>query len=354
MNYIGSKFKLLPFLQNHIESSLKKAGAKALQDCIFCDLFAGSGVVGRHFKDKVAQIISNDREYYSFVLNQYYLANDENLSRINELVKMLNDTQKTPLIKGKIYTFYALGGGHNRQYFSDENAMRIDAIRLKIEEWKESDFINEGEYFSLLALLLESADKVANTACVYGAFLKQLKKSAQKPLVLESIKPNLWQKNATQKDKTHISLKKPKNHLIFNEDSATLISKIKGDILYLDPPYNAREYGANYHLLNTIALYDDFIPQGKTGLREYEKSSWCKKNAVANALEQVIQNANFEWIFLSYNDEGLLNLNQIKEILSQYGDYTFHTQHYQRFKADSKRIQKQDKTLETLHVLRKY
>ena len=64
---------------------------------------------------------------------------------------------------------------------------------------------------------------------------------------------------------------------VYNEDANLLIKKIKGDILYLDPPYNTRQYGANYHLLNTIALYDDFIPKGKTGLREYNRSKYCTK-----------------------------------------------------------------------------
>lgn len=140
---------------------------------------------------------------------------------------------------------------------------------------------------------------------------------------------------------------------MFNKDSNILIQEIEGDILYLDPPYNAREYGANYHLLNTIALYDDFIPKGKTGLREYEKSNWCKKAKVANELESLIQNAHFEWIFLSYNDEGLLSLEQIAEILKKYGKYCFATQKHQRFKADSHRIQKQDSTIEYLHILHK-
>lgn len=142
--------------------------------------------------------------------------------------------------------------------------------------------------------------------------------------------------------------------MVFNEDSNALIHKIQGDILYLDPPYNAREYGANYHLLNTIALYDDFIPKGKTGLREYEKSPWCKKAKVANALENLIKNANFEWIFLSYNDEGLLSLEQIRAIFETYGTYLLKSQKHQRFKADSKRIQRQDSTIEYLHILRKH
>ena len=334
MNYIGSKLKLLPFLQQNIESTLKRHNAKPLQDSIFCDLFAGTGVVGRAFKPKVKQVISNDKEYYSFVLNQNYIANYTPIIRADELLKTLNNT---PLKKGKIFTHYALGSGSGRQYFSDENAMKIDGIRESIAAWQQSGFINEAEFYFLLASLLESADSVANTACVYGAFLKCLKKSATKELVLS---PAVF-------ESSHNS------HKVFNEDSQNLITQISGDILYLDPPYNAREYGANYHLLNTIALYDDFIPKGKTGLRAYEKSAWCKKGCVENALDFLLQNADFEWIFLSYNDEGLLSLETIKNLMKKYGRYACVKQDYQRFKADSTRQQKQSKTTEYLHILHK-
>lgn len=337
MNYIGSKFKLSHFLQANIESTLQKANTKPLKDSIFCDIFAGTSAVGRLFKTQVKQVISNDKEYYSFVLSKNYIGNHQILPRAKELLEILNCAKQTPPIKSKIYTNYALGGGNGRQYFSDENAMKIDAMRAKIQEWKEMKFINKREYYFLLASLLESADKVANTASVYGAFLKSLKKSATKPLTLT---PANFECNENE-------------HLVFNEDSNALIHKIQGDILYLDPPYNAREYGANYHLLNTIALYDDFIPKGKTGLREYEKSPWCKKAKVANALENLIKNANFEWIFLSYNDEGLLSLEQIRAIFETYGTYLLKSQKHQRFKADSKRIQRQDSTIEYLHILRK-
>lgn len=334
MNYIGSKLKLLPFLQQNIESTLKKHNAKSLQDSIFCDLFAGTGAVGRAFKSKVKQVISNDKEYYSFVLNQNYIANHTPLIRANELLTMLNNT---PLKKGKIFTHYALGSGSGRQYFSDENAMKIDGIRERIAAWRQSGFINEAEFYFLLASLLESADSVANTACVYGAFLKSLKKSAIKELVLS---PAVFESSHN-------------THKVFNEDSQHFITQISGDILYLDPPYNAREYGANYHLLNTIALYDDFIPKGKTGLRAYEKSAWCKKGCVENALDFLLQNADFEWIFLSYNDEGLLSLETIKNLMKKYGRYACVKQDYQRFKADSTRQQKQSKTTEYLHILHK-
>lgn len=112
-----------------------------------------------------------------------YIQNSNFLSRADELIEMLN---QTPLIKDKIYKYYAIGGGENRQYFSDFNAMKIDSIRVQIEKWKEQSFIDEKEYYFLLASLLESADKVANTASVYGAFLKYLKKIRPKRA---SIKP---------------------------------------------------------------------------------------------------------------------------------------------------------------------
>lgn len=337
MNYIGSKYKLCDFLLNSIESTLKECRAKPLKQSVFCDMFAGTSAVGKLFKNKVKQMISNDREFYSFVLAKNYIQNSTELPRARELLQILNDEDKTPLKEGRIYKYYALGGGENRQYFSDENAKKIDSIRTQIECWKNEDFINESEYFFLLASLLESADKVANTASVYGAFLKHLKTSAQKNLILNP---------ANFEPSTN-------THRVFTMDSNELIAQITGDILYLDPPYNAREYGANYHLLNSIALYDDFIPQGKTGLRKYEKSNWCKKAKVYDELESLIKNANFGFVFLSYNDEGLLSLEQIKEIFSKYGKYRVKSKSHQRFKADSKRVQKQEKTIEYLHILEK-
>ena len=337
MNYIGSKIKLCEFLRQNISETLREFDAKPLQQSIFCDLFSGTAAVGRLFKSSVKQIISNDKEFYAYALAKNYIGNHTPLLRANELLIELNDEQKTPLVKGKIFTHYALGGGNNRQYFSDFNAMKIDAIRQKIALWKERNFINEQEYFFLLASLLECADKVANTACVYGAFLKRLKNSARTKLVLNAAK---FECNENE-------------HLCFNDDALALISKIKGDILYLDPPYNAREYGANYHLLNSIALYDDFVPQGKTGLREYERSPWCKKAAVASELEALLEQADFGLIFLSYNDEGLLGLDELAQICKKFGDYLLKAQPHKRFKADSKRYNKKDETIEYLHTLRK-
>lgn len=329
MNYIGSKSKLSNFLYTHFSSVVDEG----LENCIVCDAFCGSGAVGKMLKKhNTKEIISNDREYYSYVLNQNYIANSFDWRELGKRVEYLNALEG---IEGKIFQHYCVGGGEGRMYFSDENGKKIDAIREEIQNWFESKEITEQEYFFFLASLLESADAVANTASVYGAFLKHYKKTAQKDL---EYKPAEFLPHQNQ-------------HRVYNQDANSLIREIEGDILYLDPPYNSREYGANYHLLNTIALYDDFTPQGKTGLRDYKRSDFCKKNRVYEALEDLIANARFKYIFLSYNNEGLLTQEQIREIFSKYGKYDLKQIRYQRFKADSARVAKNSHVLEHLHVL---
>ncbi len=331
MNYIGSKLKLSSWLLNKISHTVNEN----LQDKIFCDIFAGTGIVGRTFKNKVKKVISNDIEHYSYILNKNYI---ENKIKIPNSESLLNELNSLPLLKnGFIFKNYCIGSGSDRQYFTDYNGKKIDAIRTKIEEWKSSKKINKKTYYFLLASLLESADKVANTASVYGAFLKHIKKSAQNNLILEPAD----------------FIESKNSHKVFNEDSNTLIRKISGDILYLDPPYNHRQYGANYHLLNTISLYNNFTPQGKTGLREYTRSNYCTKKGIRNSFEELIKYAKFKYIFLSYNNEGLMSEKTTKDIMEKYGKYKLVKKQYQRFKADKteNRNHKANNTFEHLHIL---
>ena len=122
--------------------------------------------------------------------------------------------------------------------------------------------------------------------------------------------------------------------------------------------YNARQYPAYYHLLETIARYDEpAIPDTVTGVRPYaeQKSDWCVKSKAPEALAKLIGTADCEYIFLSYNNEGLMPLDTVREIMSNYGDYKLATTEYQRFRADKPdaRQHKADKTVEYLHCLRK-
>ena len=333
MNYIGSKNKLSAFIKDSILNTVKTD----ISTKVFCDIFAGTGIIARTFKKEVKQVISNDIEHYSYVLNKNYIENHLALPESEKYISELNSLALSS--SGFIYNNYCLGSGSERQYFSDANGQKIDTIRSKIEQWKKQKNVSSEMYYFLLASLLESADKVANTASVYGAFLKHLKKSAQKEMTL---KPALFEIN----DNTH---------KVHNKDSNELIKEIKGDILYLDPPYNHREYGANYHLLNTIAKYDEFTPKGKTGLREYAKSKYCKKAQAKEAFDDLLCNADFEYIFLSYNNEGIMQPKEIKDIMNQYGSYNLLKKEYQRFKADKteNRNHTATSTYEYLHILQK-
>jgi len=335
MNYIGSKHSLLDFLENGIMKIVDS-------DCrTFCDLFAGTGAVGRLFKKKGFSVISNDLQYYGFVLNKHYIENHRPLEFVGLQNEIENPTPENvcaflsvlPLSYGFIYNNYA--GSSGRLYFSDENACKCDAIRTKIKEWHDGNKITDGENYFLITTLLEQIDKHANTASVYGSFLKKLKSSAQK--VFDLIPAQL--------------LINDQNHKVYNKDANELIFEIESDILYLDPPYNERQYASNYHLLETIAKYDSPEIKGKTGLRNYDnqKSNYCRRTNVKIAFADLIKNARAKYIFLSYNNEGLLSFDEICEIMSSRGEYGFFTQSYNRFKADSKRDYLANKTTEYLH-----
>ena len=342
MNYIGSKFKLLDFLETSIKSVVGD------EPTIFCDAFAGTGTVGAHFKRKGYSVISNDLQYYSYVMIRHFIQNNIDLTfsgligEFSNKEDIFNYLNNLPLEEGFIFNNYSSGGTQTqefqRTYFSDENAKICDTTRKKIEGWKESNKINQDEYFYLLACLIEATDKKANTASVYGAFLKELKKTAKekiiiKPLeIIESDKPNM----------------------VFNQDINTLLKNIETTVMYFDPPYNTRVYGDNYHILETIAKYDNPEIKGKTGNRvEKVKSNYSSKRQVKKAFLDLIKNCNAKYIFLSYNNEGLLSLEEIKEIMSTRGEYGLFQRDYQRFKADKtkNRKHKADKTIEYLHYV---
>ena len=352
MNYIGSKLSLLEFLEQSISKVVDK-------NCdVFCDLFAGTGIVGSYFKKKGYKVIANDIQYYSYVLNRHYIGNHKEL-HFSALIKEIPELKNIKIekrknfvcsylsdlkgAKGFVYNNYCFGGTKSqhepRQYFSDENGMRCDAIRQKIEKWKKENLISDDEYYFLITSLVESIDKYANTASVYGAFLKKLKKTAQNSLVLKPAELII----------------NDQVHEVFNEDINKVSAKIRGDILYLDPPYNHRQYATNYHLLETIAKYDNPKIHGKTGLREYQnqKSLYCSRTQVKKAFRDLILKAKVKYIFLSYNNEGLMTLDDIKEIMGLRGKYGYFTKDYNRFKADKSenREYKSDKTVEYLHYV---
>ena len=322
MNYIGSKLSLRPFIKEKIleVSRLDK------EDKVFGDLFAGTGVIGNEFKKMGYKVISNDIQHY---IENNYPMNTKLLEHLNSLKGQ----------EGFIYNNYCMGSGSERNYFSDFNGKKCDAIRQELEKLYKDKEIDKHQYNYFLASLINSIDKYANTVSIYGAFLKSLKKRAEKNFKLELLP----------------IIEGNKKGKVYNEDVNSLIKKVKGDILYLDPPYNSKQYSTNYHLLETISRYDNPVIKGKTGLIacNKQKSKFCSKPQVNQVFEELISNANFKYIFLSYNDEGLMKLEDIKRILEKYGEYRYFATNYKRFKSDKdkNRNYKKSSTIEYLHCL---
>ena len=330
MNYIGSKYSLLDFIHKTIS---EVTGYMPGDVYTFADLFAGTGVVGASYRKQGCKVISNDIQYYSYVINKHYI---EGCGSVDD--SLLNKLNSLRGIEGFVFNNYCAGSNCGRNYFTDENGKKCDAIRVELERLYKQKEISEDTYFCLLASLINSIDKYANTASVYGAFLKHIKKSAQKQFQLELL------------PRVDGPIGK-----VYNEDINQLITKICGDVLYLDPPYNARQYCSNYHVLETIAKYDNPVLKGKTGLRDSDeqKSKYCSKRTLESEFENLIANANFKYIFLSYNNEGLMDVETIKKIMSKYGFYKCFTQTYKRFKADKdeNRNISGSETTEYLHCL---
>ncbi len=300
MRYIGSKVKII----NEIDKLITELNLGD-KNFTFCDMFSGTATVGNHFKSKY-KIIANDNLYFSYVISQAKL-NTPNL-KFEKLGKNpFNEFNSDKcLLKGFIYNNYSLGNSE-RMYFSEENAQRIDYIRTKIENWYISEKINDYEYYYLIASLLESVSKVANVAGVYGSYLKKWDPRAVKTMKfipLESQVENSIFENE-----------------IYNIEAERLINDISGDILYLDPPYTKNQYSVQYHLLETIALYDNPELRGKTGARDMGKksSNFSKTGNVHIEFEKMIARANFKHILVSYSSDGLMSKEFIESVLKRHG-----------------------------------
>ena len=327
MNYIGSKHSLLEFLSNIILRDNPVPGE-------FVDLFAGTSAVGAYFKKLGWTVTANDMQYYSYILAEHMICNTEPATK--DLFDYLNSLAPA---YGFIHDNYCPNNNSSRMYFTPENGAKCDAVRIELENLLKMHVISWHDYTHALASLLSCMDRLANTASVYGAYLKKFKHSALKNLII-----------------TPLEVIPGSAGRAYNMPDIELLKTVSGDVLYLDPPYNSRQYSSNYHVLETIALGDSPEITGVTGIRtDLKKSDWCMKNKVLNAFEQVIKTAKFKYIYLSYNSEGLMPFEDIKNIMSNYGSYDLAEKEYKRFKADrdENRNTGADTVIEYLHCLRK-
>lgn len=340
MRYIGSKVNLLDKIQEVIDENVKE------QVDVFMDLFSGTGTVGEYFK-KDYRILSNDILYFSYILQKARIENNSissfsNLKKIGISDPLLYLETETFDVSQKFFITknYSPYESCDRMYFTTENASRIDFIRLKLNEWRHKKVISDKEFTYLLATLIEAIPYISNISGTYGAYLKHWDNRALGKLKLRRI------------DITN----NQRNNKCYNEDSNKLIKKVKGDILYIDPPYNGRQYITNYHVLETVARYDGPDIYGVTGLRPYEdeKSLYCLKKDVANAFNEIIKIAKFKHIIVSYSSDGLLTENEIKGILTNHGikeTYKLYKIPYRKYK--SKHKQESDELYEYIFYIQK-
>ena len=353
MRYIGNKENILDKIFSILEEN------KIIGNSFF-DFFAGTTNVSRFFKSKGYKVFSSDILYMSYCLQKAYVENNEDPA-FPSLLPLLPDKggcslftrpldlvvdylNSLPPVKGFIYQNYTPGGTKNldrpRTYFIDDNGGRIDAIRMKIEEWKVAGLINESEYFILLACLIETIGFYSNIACVYAAFQKHWGPRALKPLELKTIE---FVNNGLE-------------NKVYCADSMDLIRNIDVDLLYLDPPYNERQYAPNYHILETIAKYDSPSVRGVTGMRDYsdQKSRFCRAKTALEDLDKVARTAKFRYLILSYNSEGIMPQDMIIETLQKYGKVKLEQFEYARFKSNNNGLSKTKKTVfEQLFILEK-
>jgi len=320
LNYIGSKKTLIEFL----EIPIKKIISKNDNVLTLLDGFAGTGVVGMYFKNKYAnlKVIANDLEYYSYIVNYAQLCVPYT-NKLKDLITKINQEIQKPIVLKDNFKLisnnYSLKGTDKRMFWTEENAIICDHIIYLLK----NEDINDDEYKFLLGSLLCSMDKVANTASVYGAFLKKFKSTANNKIELKPIHINEFENNSE----------------VFNDDinSDDILDK-KYDIVYLDPPYNERQYSSNYHPLNYIAKYDKKIElYGKTGLiKDYNKSKYCQKSNALEMLTNLVNNFKTKHILLSYNNEGIMDIEEIKKLLLKNGKVTLYKKVYKKFKSNTK------------------
>ena len=315
--YLGSKNRLLDFLEKVIvQNTSKKIG-------VFVDIFSGTGVVANRFRKFSKKIIANDILFSNFVINKVFLNSTKNnvkLCRVEKIIKQLNGLK---FKKGYCYKNFG------DTYFTKENAGLIDAIRERIEILKNNKTITNQEYYVLLTSLLFAVDKIANTVGQYDAYLKHIGKTSYDKNGRHLSDSNIYKK---------IELKIPiiifdGNNKVFNTDANKLIKEIKCDVLYLDPPYNHRQYVDSYHLLENIIRWEKPVVFGKTKKfqRDNLKSKYSKKGHAIYAFEDLINNAKCKHIFLSYNNEGIIPDEEIIRILKNKGELKIYKMQYKIF-----------------------
>lgn len=269
--YLGNKYKLLPFIKRVVDTECRNIESVA-------DIFAGTGAVSSAFVDDKI-IITNDLMYSNYICNYAWFSGQSyNPQVVIDYVVKYNQLEN-------LEDNY-MSENFGNTYFSIEDCLRIGFIREDIENNFKSGKINKRERAILITSLLYAMDKIANTCGHYDAYRKNVKfeKSLELFVPLAKVQNN-------------------ENNLCFNMDANDLVKNIYADLVYIDPPYNSRQYCDAYHLLENVALWQKPEVHGVARKmdRKNMKSQYCTKNATL-VFEQLINDINAKYILFSYNN----------------------------------------------------
>lgn len=345
MRYIGNKTDHLEFIESVLDTYKDKL---ELEPTLF-DGFGGTGSVTQYFNHRGYSVISNDINSYSYQLcfsRNNITVNDLTFAgldmNIDNILTYLNTCRK----KGFIYENYSPNPScqYERKYFTNGNAEIIDGIRCQIEDWYKSQKITQKEYIHLVAILIETVSLYSNIPGTYGSFLKNWDPRALKTLTLDmETHKNLLCCADTTTNKT------------YNDDIRNIVKIVDSvDIMYLDPPYNERDYATYYHVLETISKYDyPELKDNKTGTKKKStRSNWCRKKMVVDELDYIVKNSSAKLVLLSYNNEGIMRQDDIKSVFEKYGTYSSQAKEVKRFKCNE--TKNSSVVYEYLHIMERF
>jgi adenine-specific DNA-methyltransferase len=332
MRYIGNKTRLLGFIRRVLR-------ARGIGPGRAVDPFSGTASVARALKRWQFGVAASDIMAYGHVLAHATvqvvrppqfdaLRGEIGGAGLNRALRHLNALPAEP---GFIHEHYTPAGDagavHGRMYFTPANAGRIDAIRRRIHEWQAAGLIDDDGRYTLVAALIEAADRVANTTGVYAAFVKSWQPNARRSLELRKV-PHVQGNGCTAA-----------------RSDARVAVEAAGpvELLYLDPPYNARQYAGYYHIPELIAQgwFDGPVAlRGKTGLIEDadRRTAWSSSRRCEQAFEQLVATARSRHVVMSYNAEGLIPETTIERVLRDHGlraSYRRYRHGYRRYRSDA-------------------
>lgn len=308
--YVGSKTKLMPWIKESLESNC--------YDChSFFDVFAGTGIVSYECLTMYDSFVINDFLYSNEIIYRAFFEQKKYSSNKLKNIKIEYNNVKA------IESNY-VSNNYGDKFFSMNDAKKIGFIREDIEKKKNTKEINLKEYNILVASLIYSLDKISNTVGHYEAYIKN--SEFKDMFVFDLIEP----------------IKTSKKIRIYREDSNTLSKKIKADIVFIDPPYNSRQYSRFYHVLETIVKWDKPELFGVAMKPKEENMSEYCKNSAPKVFEDLINNLKCKYIVVTYNNTynskstssmNKITLEEIEKILKNRGETKIFSHKYNAFNA---------------------